>query len=113
LLRDIYKHIPSRKPAFKGTEYFGQLKKILVTDLSPGTIPVITHPKKVVLAIIGPRETKNETSLGIPYYTEPAKVTPRAININTMMCLVGRIKDQGRWVIVDCSGDMVRAEFVD
>ena len=113
LLRDIYEHIPSRKPVFRGTEYFGQLKKILIVELSPATIPSITQPKRVVLAIIGPRETTNETSLRIPYYAEPTKVTPRAVDMNTVMCLVGRIKDRGQWAIVDRSGDTARAEFID
>ena len=113
LLRDIYEHIPSRKPTFKGIEYFGQLKKILVTELPPSVVPATTQPKKIILAIIGPREAASETSLGIPYYTEPTKVTPRAVDMNTVMCLVGRIKDRGRWAIVDRSGDMARAEFID
>jgi hypothetical protein len=97
----------------KGTEYFGQLKKILVVELPPGIVPAITQPKEVVLTIIGPRVTKNETPLGIPYYTEPTRVTPRAVDISTVMCLVGRIEDRGWWAIVDRSGEMARAEFVD
>ena len=101
----------NKEPVFKGTEYFGQLKKILVTEVPPGIIPSITQPRRVVLAIISPRETTNETSLGIPYYTEPTKVTPRAVDMNTLMCLVGRVMDRGRWAIVDRSGDMARAEF--
>lgn len=99
---------------FKGTEYFGQLKKILVTELPPGIVQSITQPTKVVLAIIDPRETTNETSLAIPYYTEPTKpVAPRVVDVNTVMCLVGRVKDQGRWAIADRSGDMARAEFTE
>lgn len=99
---------------FIATEYFGQLKKILVTELPPGVIPSIAQPIRVVLAVIDPRETTNETPLGIPYYTEPTKpVAPRVVDVNTVMCLVGRIKDRGRWAIVDRSGDMARAEFVD
>jgi len=98
---------------FEGIEYFGQLKKILVIELPPGTIPSITQPKRIVLAIISPRETKNETPLGIPYYTEPSKATaPRAVDVNTVMCLVGRIQDRSRWAVVDRSGNAARAEFV-
>lgn len=105
--------MPSRKPVFKLTEYFGQLIKILVTELPPGIIPLITQPKRVVLAIISPRDTTNETPLRIPYYTEHAKTTPRVVDINTVMCLVGRIRDRGRWAIIDRSGDMARADFVE
>ena len=111
LLRDIYEHIPSREPIFRGTEYFGRLEKILIVDLPPGITPSITCCKRVILAIISPRETRNETSLGIPHYTEPTKATLRAVDMNTLMCLVGRVKNQNRWGIVDRSGDMARAEF--
>jgi hypothetical protein len=98
---------------FKPTEYFGQLSKILAVELPPGIIPTITQPKRIILAIISPKETTNETPLGIPYYTEHVKMTPRAIDINTVMCLVGRIKDRGRWAIIDRSGDMARADFIE
>ena len=95
------------------TEYFGQLHKILVIEIPPGVVPSTNQPTTVVLAVISPRETKNETPLNIPYYTEPSKVTPRVVDINTVMCLVGRINDRGRWAIIDRSGDMARAEFVN
>lgn len=98
---------------FEGAEYFGQLKTIFVTELPPGIIPAITQPKRVVLAAVDPRVTMSETSLGIPYYTKPSKpVAPRVIDINTVMCLVGRIKDRGRLAVVDRSGDLARADFV-
>ena len=103
----------NKDPVFKATEYFRQLKKILVTKIPPRIIPSITQPKEVVLAIIGPRKTTNETSLDIPFFTEPAKVTPIAIDMNTVMCLVGRIKDRGRRATIDRSGDAARAEFID
>lgn len=110
----MFEHIPSRKPVFKSTEYFGQLKKVLATELPPGIIPSITQPTRVVLAIISPRETTNETPLKIPYYTEPSKPpAPRAVDMNTVMCLVGRVWDRGRWAIVDRSGEMARADFIE
>ena len=97
MLRDVYERIPSREPVFKGAEYFGQLKMIFVTELPPGIIPAITQSKRVVLAAIDPRDTTNETSLAIPYYAKPSKpIAPRVIDINMVMCLVGRIKDRGR-----------------
>jgi len=98
---------------FVPTEYFGQLHKILAADIPPGVIPSIDQPTTIVLAIISPRETRNETPLHIPYYTEPSKVTSRVVDVNTVMCLVGRVNDRGRWAIVDRSGNMARAEFID
>ena len=83
----------NKEPVFKGTKYFGQLKKILATKLPPRIVPSVTQPRVVVLTIISLRNTTNKTSLGIPYFTEPAKVTPIAVDMNTVMCLVSCIKD--------------------
>jgi hypothetical protein len=113
LLRDIHEkraHMPS---VFKGTEYFGQLKSILVIELAPGTVPSIVQSRTLVLAIIGTRNTKTETTLEIPYYIEPKAAVVSAVDMTTLMCLVGRVNDRGRWAIVDRSGDSARAEFVD
>lgn len=113
LVRDIHEKKPNVPPVFKGTEYFGQLISIMVIDLAPGIVPSITRSETHVLAIIGIRDTETETRLGIPYYTEPKEAKVRAVDMNTLMCLVGRVRDGRRWAIVDRSGDMARAEFVD
>jgi hypothetical protein len=113
LLRDVHEkraHMPS---VFEATKYFGQLKSILVIELPHGIAPSIVQSKTLVLAIVGTRNTTVETTLEIPYYTEPKTATVSAIDVTTLMCLVGRINDRGRWAIVDRSGDSARAEFVD
>ena len=98
---------------FKATEYFRQLLSILVIELPRWITPSVIHPKTRVLAIVGTRDVKTETHLKIPYYSESRRVGARAVDMTTLMCLVSRIKDERRWAIVDCSGDMARAEFVD
>jgi len=113
LLRDVHEKHPHRPSVFEATKYFGQLISTLVVELLPGIIPSIPQSKTLVLAIIGTRNTMLETPLKIPYYTEPREATVSAVDINTLMCLVGRIKDRGRWAIIDRSGDLARAEFVD
>lgn len=97
---------------FKATEYFGQLKSILAIEIPPGIISPIIQPKTLILAIIGTRDTTTETPLKIPYYTEPKSATVSTVDMATLMCLVGRIEDRGRWAIVDRSGELARAEFV-
>ena len=113
LVRDIHEKKPNVPSVFKGTEYFGQLISILVIELPPGTIPSVTRSETRVLAIIGMRDTKTETRLRIPYYTKPKEANICAVDMTTLMCLVGRVRDGRRWAIVDRSGDMARAEFVD
>jgi hypothetical protein len=113
LLRDIYERRPHMPSVFEATEYFGQLKSILAIELPAGIVPSVVRPKMLVLAIIGTRDTTTETSLKIPYYTEPKSATVSAVDMTTLMCLVGRIKDRSRWAIIDRSGNSARAEFVD
>ena len=98
---------------FESAEYFGQLRSILAIELPPGITPLIVQPKTLILAIIGTRDTTTEMSLKIPYYTEPKSATVSAVDMTTLMYLVGRIKDRGWWAIVDRRGDSARAEFVD
>ena len=98
---------------FESAEYFGQLRSILAIELPPGITPLIVEPKTLILAIIGTRDTTTETSLKNPYYTKPKSATVSAVDMTTLMCLVGCIKDWGQWAIVDRSGDSTRAEFID
>jgi len=113
LVRDMHEKKPNVPPVFKGTEYFGQLISILVIELPPGIIPSIAQSKTHALAIISTRDTETETRLRIPYYTEPKEAKVHAVDMTTLMCLVGRVRDGRQWAIVDRSGDMARAEFVD
>lgn len=80
---------------FKAAKYFGQLKLILAIELPPRIVLSITQPKTLVLTIIGTRDTTTKTSLKIPYYTEPKSATVSAVDMTTLMCVVGHIKDQG------------------
>ena len=98
---------------FKATEYFGQLLSILVIELPQWITPSATRPETRVLAIIGTRDVETETCLDIPYYVRSGRVGVRAVDITTLMCLVGRVNDGRRCAIVDRSGDMARAEFFD
>ena len=113
LARDIHEKKRNMPPVFKATEYFGQLVSILVVEFPPRIVPSIAQSEMRVLAIVGTKDTETETPLKIPYYTEPKAAKVRAVDMTTLMCLVGRVKDRGRWAIVDRSGDLARAEFVD
>lgn len=110
---DINENRPRMPPVFKAVEYFGQLLSILVIELPQWATPSATRSETRVLAIVGTRDTKTETCLDIPYYAQSGRVSVRAVDITTLMCLVGRINDGRRCAIVDRSGDMARAEFFD
>ena len=112
MLVDKMRHKPRVTPQFEATECFGQLRLILRFDLPAGIAPLITEATTLVLAIIRNADVSYETSLAIPYYKELGRL--EAVDMSTVMCVVGRIKDHhGRWAVVDRSGKSARADFTE
>lgn len=106
------RHRPRVAPQFEGTECFGQLRSIVRFDLPTGIAPLVTETTTLVLAIIRSTEVSYETPLRIPYYKQLGRL--EAVDISTVMCLVGRVKDhRGWWAIVDRSGKSARADFTE
>ena len=102
------RHKPCMIPEFEGTKCFRQLRSILRFDLPAGIAPSVTRTVTVVLVIIQSADVSYKICLMIPYYKELGHM--EAINMSTMMCLVGHVKDhRGQWAIVDRSGKSARS----
>ena len=105
-------HRPRTAPQFELAEHFGQLRSIIRFDLPVGIAKPVTGRTTLILAIIQSAEVSYETPLRIPYYKKLGSL--EAVNITTVMCIVGRVKDHcGRWGIVDRSGKSARADFTE
>lgn len=76
-------------------------------------IPYIgAGPSTVVLGII--RSCTIETRhriLDINYYSKEG--TLDVVDINSVQCVVGRIRDRNRWAIIDRSGTLSRALYIE
>ncbi|KAL7277981.1 hypothetical protein ACG7TL_007934 [Trametes sanguinea] len=92
---------------------YGQLQHIFEVQLS--AMPAYGYPLKptpVVLAAIQTCQVQSSNpSLDIHYYSRMGATD--YVDIQTIQCLVGRIKDRGQFAIIDRSGSLSRALFVD
>ena len=69
-----------------------------------------TSPAPFILAVIRTCDiTETHRSLDIQYYTRDS--TLDVLDITTIQCLVGRIRDRDRWAIIDRSGALSRAIY--
>jgi hypothetical protein len=97
---DKYTHRPSRPPVYVKRSFFGQLKRVLVIDL-PNIPPLgLSSPLTVIYAVV--QTVKVTEKDGFYIYRVPGTI--QIVDLNTVQCVVGRVKDRDRWSIVDRSG---------
>ncbi len=94
--------------------FYGELQHILLVSLGP--IPSATPPllrgEKLLLAVI--RTCSIETSderLDLHFYKQHGRT--EVVDLTTIQCVVGRILDRGRYAIIDRSGTLSRALYVE
>ena len=83
--------------------FFGQLERILVIELPVAPRLGITEPTTLVLALI--QEVKVPLRDGIYSYKEFG--AKEVVDLKTLQCVVGRVKNRGEWSIVDRSDNVV------
>ena len=92
-----------RTPDFKEKNFFGQLKCILLLELPLAPRLNLAEPTTLILALI--HEVKATLRDGIYYYKDFG--VEEVVDLNTVQCVVGRIKDRGEWGIIDRSDNVV------
>ena len=88
-----------KTPDFKENFFFGQLGRILVLDLPSASKLHLAEPTTIIVAVI--REVKAKLMNGIYYYKEFG--VDEVVDLETIQCVVGRIKDRGQWALIDRS----------
>jgi hypothetical protein len=88
-----------RTPDFEEQDFFGQLGRILVLELPSAPKLHLTEPTTVIVAVV--REVKAKLMDGIYYYKEFG--LDEVVDLETIQCVVGRIKDRGKWALIDRS----------
>jgi len=63
----------------------------------------------LILAVIQTCNIERHDSLDMHYYKRQGAI--EVVDITSVQCLVGRIKDQDWWAIIDRSGSLARATF--
>ena len=91
-----------KTPDFEEQNFFGQLGRILVLELPSAPKLHLTEPTTVIVAIV--RGVKAKLMDGIYYYKDfgPDGV----VDLETIECVVGRIKDRGKWALIDRSNSV-------
>ncbi|OSD02646.1 hypothetical protein PYCCODRAFT_1367075 [Trametes coccinea BRFM310] len=114
LLVDANARYRNRPVVLQPATFFGQLQHIFEIQLSamprngyPGPNP----PPPVVLAAIQTCTIqRSNVTLDIHYYSRMGGTD--YVDIQTVQCVVGRIKDRGQYAVIDRSGSLSRALFV-
>ena len=72
----------------------------------------ILGPSRVILGIVHSCAIEaTHAKLDVQYYTKDGAL--EVIDITTIQCLVARVKDRGQWAIVDRSGSLARALYIE
>ncbi|KAJ3005166.1 hypothetical protein NUW54_g4465 [Trametes sanguinea] len=90
---------------------YGQLQRILHVQLRPIPSHALLSPPPIVIAAIQTCSIqRSNQDLDIHYYQRMGGVD--YVDITTVQCVVGRIRDRSQFAIVDRSGALARAIFV-
>ena len=78
----------------------------------PSATPPELNPQTLLLAVIRTCTIEDDHNrLDIHYYRNHGRT--EVVDLNMIQCCVGRVKDRGRFAIVDRSGPLARAVFVE
>ena len=109
---DKYAHQPRRRPEYELQTFYGQLQHIYAIrfksesgdiGLENGTVIILAALKTCILD----QPDSQLRNLDVRFYSVEGAV--HVIDITSVQCLVGRIRDRNRWAIVDRSGSLARA----
>lgn len=106
-----YRHRPE---VLVASTHYGQLLRVLEVSLEPSLMTQSDVPTPILLAVI--RECKvsrDHNDLDIHYYPVGARGEGPldVLDLRSVQCLIGRVKDRGEWAIIDRSGTLARAIF--
>ena len=101
-LVDRYARQKKRTPEFELQNYFGQLQRILVLELPSTPQLNLAMPTTVILALI--KNVKATLTDNIYYYKGTG--VDEVVDLTTVQCVVGRIRDREEWAIIDRSDNV-------
>ena len=120
LLVDKYTRQARRQPKYELKTFYGQLQHIYAIRL-PGPCEDLRleAPVTVILATIRNCVVDKADAYGhglsgnldIRYYSNDGAID--VVDVTSVQCLVGRIRDRNKWAIIDRSGPLARALYVE
>jgi hypothetical protein len=97
------------QPTFEVRPYFGQLENILVVRLPATSQLDLNTGSTLILAGIRQCEVDATNSMGMPFYSKMGRF--EVVDITCVQCLVGRIRNDKRWAIIDRTGGLQRSYY--
>ena len=91
-----------KTPDYEMQNFFGQLNCILLLELPSARRLNLNKPTTVIVVVI--REVKATLRNGIYYYKNFG--VEEIVDLSTLQCVVGRIRDRDEWAIIDWSDDV-------
>ncbi|EPS95762.1 hypothetical protein FOMPIDRAFT_65211, partial [Fomitopsis schrenkii] len=111
-LVDKFANQRNRPSVFELRTFYGELQHLFSIKLQGPTVS--ERPEMILLAGIRTCKLDNRAppgGLDIHYYTTEGQY--EVVDVNNVQCLVGRIRDREQWAIVDRSGSLARALYVE
>ena len=88
--------------------FFGELQRIVKIDVPATPQLNLKEPQTLFFAIVK-QCNATQSKEGFWEYTVLGGL--EAVDIGLIQCIVGRIFDRGKWVIIDRSGDRAHADI--
>jgi hypothetical protein len=116
MLVDKYARQARRRPEYDLRTFYGQLQHIYVVRFKEACPDLgLSDASTIFLAAIKTCTLDNSDSqlrgLDIHFYSSEGAI--HVVDITNLQCLVGRIWDRCVWAIVDRSGSLARALYVE
>ena len=91
--------------------FFGQLLNIVIIPIPKSRELQTTEPETLCLVVIRQVHLLSDSHqvLSVPSYSRTGTLDP--IDVKSIQCVVSRVKDGRKWVLVDCSGPLAHAVF--
>jgi hypothetical protein len=116
LLVDKYARQPRRRPDFQLQTFYGQLQNIFVIhfNMPCEDLGLLNHSTTIILAAIRTCNLSDADpqlqGLDIRYYSTNGAL--HMVDITSVQCLVGHVRDRNQWVIVDRSRTLARVLYI-
>jgi hypothetical protein len=116
MLVDVFARQKRHKPKFKLQTFYGQLQHLFAIRFTSACEALgLNEPTTIILAAIRTcimdEGNTSPAGLDIHYYSREGAL--HVLDATGIQCLVGRVKDGDRWAIVDRSGSLARAVYLD
>jgi hypothetical protein len=115
MLVDIFARQRRRQPKYKLLTFYGQLQHIFCLRFEAACYDLgINGPTTIMLGVIRTCVLdKNQYPKGLDFHPYSRHGALHYVDVKNIQCLVARIRDRDQWTIVDRSGALARALFVD